>query len=166
MPTKIHSGTTRRAHRARTTIDAEGCSLSPRRRSGERVRERTPRRFDALCAPEPGWGRLVPISRKPVVSAGDEPSPPRFRGRGIPRCGFCMHEPLLTNLGSPVTSRRFPLSPSEGERAGVGSVLALRLRDARRVTMSGSSLPARPSRSLVVGPDCNRLFPRAISQRR
>jgi Protein of unknown function (DUF3999) len=26
-----------------------------------------------------GWGRLVPISCKPVASPGDEPSPPRFR---------------------------------------------------------------------------------------
>jgi hypothetical protein len=31
-------------------------------------------------APESGWGRLVPTSCKPVVSDGDEPSPPRFRG--------------------------------------------------------------------------------------
>ena len=34
----------------------------------------------AAPAPEPGWGRLVPASCEPVISAGDEPSPPRFRG--------------------------------------------------------------------------------------
>ena len=52
-------------------------TLSPRSAGGER----TPRHFDALCAPEPGWGRLVPSRNDRFAGCGDEPSPPRFRGR-------------------------------------------------------------------------------------
>jgi hypothetical protein len=35
-------------------------------------RDRTPRQFDAPCAPEPGSGRLVPSSCKPAVAAGSD----------------------------------------------------------------------------------------------
>src|ERR1035438_9329664 len=34
-------------------------------------------------APEPGWGRLVPSRKDTFAGYGDEPSPPRFRGRPL-----------------------------------------------------------------------------------
>src|ERR1035441_7261449 len=34
-------------------------------------------------APEPGWGRLVPSRKDTFAGYGDEPSPPRFRGRPV-----------------------------------------------------------------------------------
>ena len=55
------------------------------------------------------------------------------------RAPFPLTPALPLNLGSPESCRQFPLSPSEGERVGEGSDLAF--RGAKRVSMSGSSLP-------------------------
>src|SRR6058998_930921 len=47
-------------------------SLSPRRRSGgKRAGERTPRHFDALCAPEPASGPLTRPSGTLSPSGGE-----------------------------------------------------------------------------------------------
>ncbi len=53
-------------------------------------------------APGTGWGRLAPSARKPEVSTGDEPSPPRSR-----RVGLALTAVLL--LGACLATTRFQL---------------------------------------------------------
>src|ERR1039458_5589062 len=75
--TSCQSATAGRSADSRAMAWLMGCEEWAASEAARR-RDRTPSPASALFAPETGWRRLVPTSRKLVVSAGDEPSPPRF----------------------------------------------------------------------------------------
>jgi DNA-binding response OmpR family regulator len=69
--------------------------------------------------------RVDDVMRGSAVGADDYMTKPfgirelMTRARMLSQRGTQAKPPVPTNVASPVSSRRFPLSPSEGERAGV-----------------------------------------------
>jgi len=75
--------------------------LSPRRRSGEKTEERTPRTFIAPCALEPLAGLPTPCPLPALRGEGGRrPGEGWFMGRGMPRVSSVSNEPPLPTLSS------------------------------------------------------------------